>query len=630
VLRVPLDERVRDRIVAETRGNPLALLELPRAFTPAELAGGFGPPDGQGCLDGIEDSFRRRLAGLPSETQRLMLIAAAEPVGDPVLVWQAAQQLGIGVRAVGNTDGLLAISTRVMFRHSLVRSAVYRAASPQDRQAVHRALANATDAELDPDRRAWHRAQATQGFDEDVAYELERSAGRAQARGGLAAAAAVLERAAALTVEPSRRAHRALAAAHAKYEAGAFDEALGLVAIAELGPLDEFQCAQVDVLRAQISFAASRGNDAPPLLLRAAKRLEFLDVTLARETYLDALAAATFAGRLANGAGPLEVAEAVRAAPHRFQPTRAPDLLLDGFAALITEGYGAAAPILRPAVSAFSGDELSSEEGLRWLWVACTVAGLLWDHASWDALSARLIQLARDAGALSALSIGLSTRAGMRLLAGEPATIASLAHELAAVNEATGSSMAPYASLALVAFQGREAEAPMLDRLECLPAPQQDARPSRSRLGPLLRRERLMLACLRSAHWCGCVTRCCARSPTDRRLSGTFGRLTAPRRRRPMRPWIPIATPGTERGPQETTRRWPTSSSARPAARSSERISPRRQPFSNVGWHLRSSRGGGIARTGRGRRRGGPPRPAGPARLRPTVAAQRLAHRPAA
>jgi hypothetical protein len=213
VLRVPLDERVRERLVAETRGNPLALLELPRGLTAAELAGGFGPPDAPGLSGRIEDSFRRRLAGLSAETQRLLLVAAADPVGDPVLVWRAAGRLGLGVQAAANTDGLLAIGARVTFRHPLVRSVVYRAASPEERQAVHRALADATDPRVDPDRRAWHLAQATPGIDEDVASELEHSAGRAQARGGLAAAAAFLERAAALTPEPSPRAGRALAAA---------------------------------------------------------------------------------------------------------------------------------------------------------------------------------------------------------------------------------------------------------------------------------------------------------------------------------------------------------------------------------------------------------------------------------
>ena len=285
-VRVPLDEGVRERLVAETRGNPLALLELPRGLTPAELAGGFGLLDAPGLSGRIEDSFRRRLAGLPAETQRLLLVAAAEPVGDPVLVWRAANRLGIAVQAASKTDGLLTIGTSVTFRHPLVRSSVYHAAALQDKQGVHRALADATDPAVDPDRRAWHLAQATPGPDEDVASELERSASRAQARGGLAAAAAFLERATALTPEPPRRAGRALAAAQAKRQAGAFDGALRLVAIAESGPLNELQHAQVELLRGQIAFALTPGSDASPQLLKAAKLFEPLDQRLAREAYL--------------------------------------------------------------------------------------------------------------------------------------------------------------------------------------------------------------------------------------------------------------------------------------------------------------------------------------------------------
>jgi DNA-binding CsgD family transcriptional regulator len=462
VLRVPLDERVRERLVAETRGNPLALLELPRGLTPAELAGGFGLPDAPGLAGRIEDSFQRRVARLPAETQRLLLVAAAEPVGDPVLLWRAADQLGIGVQAAADTDGLLTIGARVTFRHPLVRSAVYRAASPEDKQAVHRALADATDPEVDPDRRAWHLAQATPGFDEDVASELERSAGRAQARGGLAAAAAFLERAAALTPEPSRRASRALAAAQGKHQAGGFDAALRLVAIAESGPLNELRRAQGDLLRAQIAFALSRGTDAPPLLLKAAKSFEPLDGKLARETYLDALIAVFFPGLLAPGPSVLEVARAARAAPPPSQPPRACDLLLDGLALLITEGYAAGTPTLRTAVNAFHGEDTSQGEGRRWLWVASRVAGFLWDDEAWDVLSARLVQLARDAGALSVLPLALTTRSAVHVFAGELAMASSLHEEVVAVNEATGASPTPYAPLARVTFQGREAEAAQL------------------------------------------------------------------------------------------------------------------------------------------------------------------------
>jgi DNA-binding CsgD family transcriptional regulator len=458
-VRVPLDERVRERIVAETRGNPLALLELPRGLTPGELAGGFGLLDAPGLSGRIEESFRRRLAGLPAETQRLLLVAAAEPVGDPVLVWRAAGRLGIGIQAATDTDGLLTIGASVTFRHPLVRSAAYRAASPEDRRAVHRALADATDPEVDPDRRAWHLAQATPGFDEDVASELERSASRAQARGGLPAAAAFLERAAALTPEPSSRARRALAAARAQHQAGAFDAALRLVAIAESGPLNELQRAQVDLLRGQIAFALSPGSDAPLLLLKAAKRLEPLDQRLARETHLEALTAVLFASHLASGASVLETARAARAAPPASRPPRASDLLLDGLALLITEGYAAGTPTLKRAVNAFRGEDIPQGEGRRWLWLAAHVAAFLWDNEALDVLSARFVQLARDAGALSVLPLALTTRSGVQVLAGDFAIASSLVDEVAAVNEATGASLAPYAALTLAAFRGREAEA---------------------------------------------------------------------------------------------------------------------------------------------------------------------------
>src|SRR6266849_2209454 len=320
-----LDERVRDRIIAESGGNPLALLELPHGMTAAELAGGFGLP-GAGPLSGrIEDIFRRRLAPLPAKTQRLLLLAAAEPTGDPALLWRAADRLGIGAGAAdaAESGGLLVAGARVTFRHPLVRSAIYRSASPHDRRDVHRALAEATDPQLDPDRRAWHLAQAAPGPDEDVAAELERSAGRAQARGGFAAAAAFLDRATALTPDPARRAARALAAAQAKLDAAAPDRADELLATAKTAPLDELQRARIDVLRAQIAFARGRGNDAPALLLAAAKRLEPLDAELARQAYLDAFSAAAFAGRPAGAGSMRQVAEAVRAVPPSSRPPRA-------------------------------------------------------------------------------------------------------------------------------------------------------------------------------------------------------------------------------------------------------------------------------------------------------------------
>ena len=318
------------------------------------------------------------------------------------------------------------------------------------------------DPRADPDRRAWHRAQASAEPDEEVAAELEHSAGRAHARGGFAAAAAFLERSAALTPGPARRAARALAAAQATSQAGAFDPALGLLAAAEAGPLDELQRAQAALLHGQIALASFRGRDAETLLLTAARLFEPLDARLARETYLEALSAALFAGRLATGSGLREAAETARAAPPPPRPARAPDLLLDGLASLATDGYPAGTPVLKQAVSAFRGDEVSREEGLRWLWQACYAALVVWDYDSWDVLSDRLVTLAREAGALAALPLALNVRALPQLLAGEFAAAASLVAQVDAVTEATGSSIAPYAALMLAALRGRETEAARL------------------------------------------------------------------------------------------------------------------------------------------------------------------------
>ena len=386
VLAWPLDARVRDLIVAETQGNPLALLELPRGLTPAELAGGFGLPGAAALPGRIEGSFRRQLEALPAQTQRLLLLAAAEPYGDLSLVWRAAERLGIGVQAAAPAleAGLVEFGARMRFRHPLLRSVAYRAASVQDRQQVHGVLAEVTDPAAEPDRRAWHRAKAAPGPDEEVAAELERSADRAQARGGLAAAAAFLERAALLSIDPARRAERTLAAAQANLRAGAFGPALELLATAEgAAPLDELQSARVDLLRAEIVFASGLGSDAPPLLLLAAKRLEPLDLDLARETYLTAWMAALFAGQLAGADDLLEVSRAARALPAPAGPPRPADLILDGLALVVTDGLAAAAPTLRQVVSVFCDGQASVTDELRWGWLAQAAASALWDDDAW-------------------------------------------------------------------------------------------------------------------------------------------------------------------------------------------------------------------------------------------------------
>jgi DNA-binding CsgD family transcriptional regulator len=464
VLPARLDERVLERIVVETHGNPLALLELPRGLTPAQLAGGFGLPAALPLSAQIEESFARRLARLPRDARRLLLLAAADPTGDAALEWRAAQRLGIAESAAqtAESDGLLAFDGGVAFRHPLVRSAVYRAAGRDERSEAHRALAEATDPSIDPDRRAWHRAQAALQPDDNVAAELERSAARAHARGGFAAAAAFLERSSVLTLDRARRAARALAGAEAKEQAGALDDALALVSSAEAGPLDDVQRAQVDVIRARISFAADRGSEAPRLLLSAAKRLEPLDGAASREIYLDALTAALFAGRLGGEVDARQVAAAARAAPRPEPPAHAADLLLDGLAVIITDGATAGTLVLRKALTAFGTDEIGTEEGLRWLWLAGRAAGYIWDYENWDALTRRQIRLARESGALTVLPLTLSTRAGVELYAGNLADASSLIAEADAITDATDSRTVPYAPLALVAFRGREADASSL------------------------------------------------------------------------------------------------------------------------------------------------------------------------
>ncbi len=457
----PLDARVRDQIVAEAEGNPLALLELPRGMTPAELAGGFGVPGARSLTGRIEDSFRRRLDALPAQTRRLLLLAAADAYGDLSLVWRAAGRLGLPVQATvpAAEAGLAEFGARVRFRHPLVRSVAYRSAPAQDRQDAHRVLAEETDPAADPDRRAWHRAQAADGPDEEVAAELERSAGRAQARGGLAAAAAFLERSVLLTVDPARRGERTVAAAQANAQAGAFDKALGLLVMAEAEPLDELQGARVDLLRGQVAFASGLGNDAPPLLLKAAARLEPLDLDLARETYLSAWGAAMFAGNLADAGDLVEVSRSARAVPAPAHPPRSIDLLLDGLAQAVTDGRAAAAPVLRQAAAAFTSADTPVEERLRWAWLASAAADYLWDVDSWLAISAGAIQLARDVGALDQLPIGLQSQAIIVAWCGDFPAAAALITENRLVSEATGTRMAPFADMSLAALRGRESEA---------------------------------------------------------------------------------------------------------------------------------------------------------------------------
>jgi DNA-binding CsgD family transcriptional regulator len=455
----PLDERVRERIIAETRGNPLALVELPRGKTALELAGGFGLTEAPALTGRIEESYIRRLDTLSERTRRLLLVAAAEPAGDPQLLIRACERLGIPVSPVDEErDELLGLGERVTFRHPLVRSAVYRAAAADERRAVHLALAEITDRETDRDRRAWHLAAAAPGPDEDVALELERSAGRAQARGGVAAAAAFLQRAVELTLDPAQYVERALAAANASIYAGDFDAALRLVAMAQ-ARADPSQGARVEVLRAEIAFASRRGGDAPALLLRAARGIEPFDTRRARGSYLEALLASMFAARLAGpGGGVREVADAVAAAPRPEGPRSASDLLLDGWATLFANGCAVAAPTLAAALTKFSEGTITEEE-LPPLWFAAFTAPVVWDDACWDALSRRHVELARNSGALSELPLALNVRTYIHLFRGELGTARALVEEARVAVEATGASLPPWGAIGLAVLGGDERHA---------------------------------------------------------------------------------------------------------------------------------------------------------------------------
>jgi len=458
----PIDAAVCNQIIAESHGNPLALLELPRTWSGLDLAGGFGLPDRVPVAGKIEQSYVRRFLRLPPDTQLLILAAAAEPLGDPVMLHRAVAILGLDMTAANLAvdAGLFKVGGRVEFAHPLVRSAVYRAAAADDRHRVHSALADATDAEADPDRRAWHRASATPGPDEEVAAELERSADRAQARGGLAAAAAFLQRAVALTVDPARRSARALGAAQACFQAGAFDAALGLLATADGGPLDEFQRARVDLMRTQVAFASGDVADAPARLLDVAWRLEPFDLELARETYLTAWNAAINRGHLAEASLLPEICRAVRALPPPQGTPRPLDLLLDGLALLTTDGRAAAIPTLQRAAKALASIPVA--EVLRWGWAATGATAAVWDDEGMLAIYTRHVQLTRDAGALSELPIHLTALGIACAWTGDFAGSAALISEAESAAAATRSPFVPNATLRLRALQGREGEATAL------------------------------------------------------------------------------------------------------------------------------------------------------------------------
>jgi DNA-binding CsgD family transcriptional regulator len=461
VIAVPVDERVLARILTETRGNPLALLELPRGLSAAALAGGFGLPDDGSLPTRIEASFQRRVEQLPATTQRLLLVAAADPTGEPALLVAAAAELGLptGALTPAEADGLLQVGLQVAFRHPLLRSAIYRAATPDERRAAHRALAAATDPESDRDRRAWHRAHAIAGPDEDVALELEQSAARARARGGLAASAAFLELSAELTSDPSRRAHRALEAAISKHLSGASEEALRLLASAEAGPMDPLDRARLKLLQGEI-VDLKRTPDALPLLIDAAKQLERVDVPLSRHAYLSAIRAACVAGRL--GPGPLEAARAALQAPRVQGELRAVDLLVDALAVRFTDGYAASVPALKDAFRALCEEGEREDVSVRWPWYARRVAPDLFADDIWHYLTTRSVQVAREAGALVALQVALTHLAHVRCLEGDLDGASALLDEAEDIAPMTGIEPFAIGPLWLAGYRGNEEEAMVL------------------------------------------------------------------------------------------------------------------------------------------------------------------------
>src|SRR6516165_3330803 len=453
-----LDDLVRDRIIAETGGNPLALMELSRSMSPSERAGGFAPPASSDLPSRLEERYLRRVAELPEETRRLMLLAAAEPLGDAATLWRAAERLSAdpGALVPAREAGLLEIDDRVRFHHPLVRSAVYRAASLDERRRVHDALAEVSDHELAADRRAWHRALAAVEPDEAVAAELDRCAERAQRRGGLAAAAALLERATALTPEPTLQAGRALAAAESSFQAGGFDAAQRLLATAESAPLDGFQRARAALLRGHAAVVAAYGNEAAASLLDAARQLEPFDVSLARRAYLTAWSAAVTAHHLGGADVLLEVCRAVRALPPLPSDPHPLDLVIEGFALLVIDGHAAAMPILRRAAKVVL--ELPVPDVLRWGWHVGGVRSAIWDDEAIEVYE-RQAQLVRDAGALGELPIHLQALALERAWRGDLSGARALAAESEGISTSTGNQVPPFALLRILALQGREAEA---------------------------------------------------------------------------------------------------------------------------------------------------------------------------
>jgi len=455
-----LDPRVRDRIVAETHGNPLALLELPHGLSPDQLAGGFGLPDPEGLPGRIEEGFLRRVRAFPVATQRVLLLVAADPVGDVPVLRRAARALGISLdedAGPAEIDGLISIAGQVRFRHPLVRSAIYRTAAPGDRRKAHAALAGSVEADQDRDRRAWHRAHGTTFPNDEVAAELEGSADRANSRGGPAAAAAFLELAANLTSDPGRRARLRIASAESKYDAGALRQASALLDDLDVAALGGADRAQLDLIRARILFTAGGSGQTVVLMTAAARRLEAVSADLARATYLHAFSAGTFLGRDVTVDQWLDLGKAAAGAPSPGRSPGARDMLLEGLAVQLTVGYAPALGQLRRALRELVADGGQTENLIEVLWLASCMAIVVWDDESWNALSDRFVSEGRRTGAIVHLLAAVQMRAIERVLAGDFAEAASRIAEKNLLTSVIGPTHGGDSATAfLAAWQGHE------------------------------------------------------------------------------------------------------------------------------------------------------------------------------
>lgn len=468
-----LDAAVRDRIIAEARGNPLALLAIPKGLSAVDLAGGYQRPDKRPVIAEIEEHYQRTLQALPAESRQFLVLAASEPVGDPTLLVRAMAHLGLAPSVVTPAEeaGLITIDTRVQFHHPLARSVAYRSGGVEERRAAHSALAASTDPDVDPDRRAWHRALAADTVDEVVADELERSARRARQRGGTAAAAAFLTRAVELTPDPAVRGARALAAAEAHREVASFDSARSLLATARLAPLTELQQANLAQLRTRLAFTSARASGNADALIAAiddfaviAGQLETLDRESATEAYLEAMSAAMYVGRAA-GTRAAEIAASARRAFTGVSPVRPLDEVAHALADRLALGAGPAMPAMQRALASLKNAGEGS--GAQWFWLAFPIVHEslvheVWDDDGWEVIARHAHRLATERGALALLPPALLARAGAHMEKGEFASARTFVAEANDMAIATGYAPLKYHRLVLSAWCGEEAEATRL------------------------------------------------------------------------------------------------------------------------------------------------------------------------